>query len=55
MGTSITSWENVTAYFTFANNPAALVLFSLGVTAIVVGLIASIKKHEDQAFEKLKK
>jgi len=55
MGTSITSWENVTAYFTFANNPAALVLFSLGVAAIVVGLIVSIKKHEDQAFEKLKK
>lgn len=51
MGTSITTWENVSAYFTFADNPAALVLFSIGVTAIVVGLIGSIMKHEKAAFE----
>lgn len=55
MGTSITSWENVTAYFTFADNPTALVLFSLGVAAIVVGLVVSIKKHEDIAFKNIKK
>jgi hypothetical protein len=54
MGTSITSWENVSAYFTFADNPVALVLFSIGVTAIIAGLIFSIMKHEDEAFKKFK-
>lgn len=51
MGTSITTWENVSAYFTFADNPAALVLFALGVTGIIVGLIGSIMKHENEVFE----
>ncbi|TDO95780.1 hypothetical protein [Marinomonas balearica] len=54
MGTSITSWENVSAYFTFADNPLALVLFSIGAAAIVAGLISTIKKHEDKAFEEYK-
>lgn len=54
MGTSITTWENVSAYFTFADSPATLVLFSIGVTAIVAGLIYSIKKHEDKAFDEIK-
>jgi hypothetical protein len=51
MGTSITTWENVAAYFTFADSPMALVLFSVGVAAIVVGLIGSIMKHEKEAFK----
>ncbi|TCK09359.1 hypothetical protein [Marinobacterium mangrovicola] len=51
MGTSITSWENVSAYFTFADNPMALVLFAVGVVGIVGGLIGSIVKHENEAFE----
>ncbi|SEF79739.1 hypothetical protein [Marinobacterium lutimaris] len=51
MGTSITSWENVSAYFTFADNPMALALFTVGVVAIVGGLIGSIVKHENEAFE----
>lgn len=51
MGTSITTWENVTAYFTFADNPAALVLFTLTVSGIIVGLISSIMKHENKVFE----
>lgn len=51
MGTSITTWENVSAYFTFADNPAALMLFALGVTGIIVGLISSIMKHENEVFE----
>lgn len=54
MGTSITTWENVGAYFTFANNPAMLILFSVGAAAIVAGLIYSIKKHEDKAFKNIK-
>jgi len=54
MGASITSWENVAAYFTFADNPAALVLFAMGVTGIVVGLIGYIIKHENDAFEQHK-
>ncbi|AEF56110.1 hypothetical protein [Marinomonas posidonica] len=51
MGTSITTWDNVSAYFTFADNPLALMLFSLGVAGIVVGLIRFIMKHEKEAFE----
>lgn len=54
MGTSITTWENVGAYFTFADNPTALFIFSVGALAIVGGLIAAIKKHEDKAFSKIK-
>ncbi len=55
MGTSISSWENVGAYFTFADNPLALGLFTIGATAIIVGLIVSIAKHENEAFEKIEK
>jgi len=55
MGTSITTWENVSAYFTFADSPFALGLFAFGAAAIVAGLIASIAKHENEAFEKYKK
>lgn len=54
MGASITSWENVSAYFTFADNPAALVLFSIGVMGIVGGLIGYIIKHENEAFKEHK-
>lgn len=54
MGTSIATWENVSAYFTFADNPIALVLFAAGVTAIVAGLIRSIVKHENEVFEQHK-
>jgi len=54
MGASITEWENAAAYFTFADNPLALVLFSIGVASIIVGVIASIKHHEDKAFDKYK-
>lgn len=53
MGTSITSWDNVTAYFTFADSPAMMALFALGVAGIVAGLIYSIAKHENKAFENL--
>lgn len=55
MGTSITRWENVAAYFTFADNPVALALFALGTVSIVCGLISYISKHENEAFEKYKK
>ncbi|MFT6154054.1 MAG: hypothetical protein ACJA0E_000498 [Bermanella sp.] len=55
MGTSITTWENATAYFTFADNPAALVFFALGSAGIVIGLIATIIQHENEAFKKIKK
>ena len=51
MGTSITSWEGVSAYFTFADSPIMLMLFALGAAGIVVGLITSIIKHENEAFE----
>lgn len=54
MGTSITSWENVSAYFTFANNPTALMIIALIVAGIVVGLVVSIVRHENKAFESYK-
>ena len=54
MGTSITSWEGVSAYFTFADSPIMLMLFVLGAAGIVVGLITSIIKHENAAFEEHK-
>ncbi len=54
MGTSISTWEGVTAYFTFADSPMMLALFALGAAGIIVGLIASIMKHENDAFDKLK-
>lgn len=54
MGTSITTWEGVSAYFTFADSPFALGLFAFGCAAIVVGLIAGIARHENEAFEKFK-
>lgn len=55
MGTSITTWENVSAYFTFADSPVALALFALGTAGIVCGLISYIMKHENAAFKKFKK
>lgn len=54
MGSSITTWENVTAYFTFADSPIMLMLFALGASGIIIGLIGSIIKHENEAFEKHK-
>lgn len=54
MGTSITTWEGVSAYFTFADSPIMLMLFALGAAGIVIGLIASIIKHENEAFEEHK-
>lgn len=54
MGTSITTWENAKAYFTFADSPSILVLFSLIALGIVVGLIWSIIMHENKAFESQK-
>jgi len=52
MGTSITTWENVSAYFTFADSPMMLGLFSAGVAVILIALIRFIMKHEKEAFEK---
>ncbi|MBX2858960.1 MAG: hypothetical protein KTR17_09880 [Cellvibrionaceae bacterium] len=54
MGTSISSWQDVAAYFTFADNPAALIAFTVGVAVIVGGLINLIIKHENRAFSRLK-
>ncbi|MCB2427963.1 hypothetical protein [Methylophaga pinxianii] len=53
MGSSITTWENVSAYFTFADSPFILGLFSIGVAAIITGLIISIIRHENAAFDKI--
>jgi len=54
MGTSITSWKDAEAYFMFADNPIALGIFAVGMTLVVLGLIISIIKHENQVFENYK-
>lgn len=51
MGTSITTWEDASAYFTFADSPVMLGLFTIGAAAIVLGLIWSIIKHENKVFD----
>ena len=44
----IQSWEGAEAYFTFADNPAAMmVILSLAVIATVGTIIASIKHEND--------
>ncbi|MCC9626066.1 hypothetical protein LPB41_30725 [Thalassospira sp. MA62] len=52
MNTSpITSWEGAEAYFTFADKPALLVLFTLIGVAVCVWTIASMAAHENKAYK----
>ncbi|MGH1430241.1 MAG: hypothetical protein ACRBB4_03890 [Neptuniibacter sp.] len=51
MGTSFSNWDDVAAYFVFANQPIVLMILAAFVAVICISLIISIKKHEDQAFE----
>jgi len=52
MGTSFLSWDNVSAYFMFADKPLVLILFTIVVGFICISLIMSIKQHEDKAFQR---
>lgn len=46
----ITTWEGAEAYYTFADNPTALmIILSLSIAATVGTIIATIK-HENETF-----
>lgn len=50
MGTSFNDWDEVAAYFMFADKPIVLLILAVILAFICVGLVASIKRHEDEAF-----
>lgn len=50
MGTSFNNWNEVAAYFMFADKPIALIILAFILALMCVGLVASIKRHEDEAF-----
>ncbi|MBX3582619.1 MAG: hypothetical protein KF810_12030 [Rhizobiaceae bacterium] len=50
----ITTWEGATAYFTFADSPGVLALCLLGSLAVCIYAIASMVKHENESYRKLK-
>lgn len=50
----ITTWEGATAYFTFADKPAVLGLVLIAAVAVCVYTIASMVKHENASYRKLK-
>tara|TARA_B100000700_G_scaffold316364_1_gene405783 strand:- start:864 stop:1037 length:174 start_codon:yes stop_codon:yes gene_type:complete len=45
------SWEGVDAYFTWANSPFMLVLFTLVVCVICLGVIIAAARHESETAE----
>ena len=47
----LTSWEGAEAYFTFADKPALLVLFTLIGVGVCVYTIASMAIHENKAYK----
>lgn len=51
-GSPITAWEQVEAYYTFADRPA-LIIIALALTAIItVGAIIHSARHETRAFNR---
>ncbi|MBO6809170.1 MULTISPECIES: hypothetical protein [Thalassospira] len=47
----LTTWEGAEAYFTFADKPALLVLFTLVGIGVCVWTIASMARHESKAYK----
>ncbi|WP_417846207.1 hypothetical protein [Thalassospira povalilytica] len=47
----ITSWDGAEAYFTFADKPALLVLFTLVGIGVCIWTIASMASHENKAYK----
>ena len=45
------SWEGVDAYFTWANSPVMLVLFTLVVCVICLGVIIAAARYESETAE----
>lgn len=52
-GSPVTSWDDVSAYFTFADSPAAIAVFLLLTCAVLVGVIAQSARHEREAFRRV--
>ncbi|WGI26420.1 hypothetical protein QEN58_04985 [Halomonas alkaliantarctica] len=50
MGTSFNSWDEVAAYFIFADKLIVLIILAFILALMCIGLVASIKRHEDEAF-----
>jgi hypothetical protein len=48
----ITEWKDVSAYFTFADKPAVLVLLTLVGVAVCGYSIFSMVKHENASYKK---
>ena len=48
----IDSWEGAEAYFTFADNPAALIVILSVAVAVTIGVIAFTFKHESSSYDK---
>ncbi len=49
----VTSWEDVGAYFTFADMPGVLYLILALAVLVCAGTIALAAKHESEAFKKI--
>ena len=47
----ITSWEGVSAYFTYADNPFVIGLCFVAAVGVFAGLIGTIIHHEASAFD----
>ncbi len=45
------SWEGVAAYFTWANSPGMLILFTLITFCICIGIIIAAARHESESAE----
>lgn len=52
MGSPITSWEGVEAYFTFADSPAVIAFILILSIVATAGIIVSTFKHEAKSYEK---
>ena len=48
----IDSWEGVAAYFTFADNPGMVMFLCALAFVAFIGFMATIIKHENDAFDK---
>ncbi|MEO1207500.1 MAG: hypothetical protein AAFV45_14330 [Pseudomonadota bacterium] len=54
MGSPVTDWEGVEAYFTFADNPT--VMFAILILSVVLTILAIVKGgiHESESYKKIK-
>ncbi|MEL7049076.1 MAG: hypothetical protein AAFO75_08990 [Pseudomonadota bacterium] len=54
MGSPVTSWDGVEAYFTFADNPT--VMFAILILSVALTVLAIVKGgvHESEAYNKIK-